>query len=104
MLGPTATVEVYRIVQEALANAARHSGANEAIVSLSRPSDRLTVVISDEGRGFDRKLLAAPGIGLAGMEERASMLGGHLTVASEPDRGTRVTLTVPTVVSAGARA
>jgi signal transduction histidine kinase len=104
MLGPTATVEVYRIVQEALANAARHSGASQAVVSLSRLPDRLTVVVSDEGHGFSRGLLAAPGIGLAGMEERAAMLGGHLAVASEPEHGTRITLTVPTIVAAGAGA
>jgi signal transduction histidine kinase len=102
LLGPTATVEVYRIVQEGLANAARHSGASQAVVSLARVSDRLTIVISDEGQGFTRESLAEPGIGLAGMEERAAMLGGRLTVASEPDRGTRITLTVPTLGAAGA--
>lgn len=104
MLGPTAIVEVYRIVQEALANAARHSGASQAVVSLARSPDRLTIVISDEGQGFSRALLPAPGIGLAGMEERAAMLGGHLAVASEPDRGTRITLTLPTLVAAGGSA
>jgi signal transduction histidine kinase len=104
LLGPTATVEVFRIVQEALANAARHSGASQAVVSLACASDRLTIVISDEGKGFTRELLAAPGIGLAGMEERAAMLGGHLGVASEPDRGTQITVTLPTLASAGASA
>jgi signal transduction histidine kinase len=104
LLGPTATVEVYRIVQEALANAARHSGANQAVVELVGADDRLTIVVSDKGRGFTRDLLHESGIGLAGMEERAALLGGRLTTSSELGSGTRVTLTVPTIFEAGARA
>jgi Signal transduction histidine kinase len=103
-LGPTATVEVYRIVQEALANAARHSGATQAVVSLVGGPDRLTIVVSDEGRGFARDALLEPGIGLAGMEERAALLGGRLTTSSEPGTGTRITLTVPTVIETEPRA
>ena len=91
---------MFRIVQEALANAARHSGALQAQVSLAQRGGRLTVVVSDEGQGFDLAKLRQPGIGLAGMEERAGMLGGQLTIESEPGRGTRVTLDLPILSTA----
>ena len=102
LLGPTATVEVFRIVQEALANAARHSGAPRAQVTVSQRDHRLSVVVSDEGQGFDVAGHREPGIGLAGMEERAAMLGGQLTIASQPGRGTRVTLDLPILATVGA--
>jgi signal transduction histidine kinase len=97
LLGATATVEVYRIVQEALANAARHSGAPQAQVSVTRQDERLTVVIADEGRGFDPAEVPESGIGLAGMLERSRLLGGQLSIESAPHAGTRVTVSVPTV-------
>lgn len=97
LLGPTATVEVFRIVQEALSNAARHSGAPRAHVSLTRREGRLRVVVSDDGQGFDPAQPRAPGIGLAGMEERAAMLGGQLAIDSQAGGGTRVTLDLPVV-------
>jgi signal transduction histidine kinase len=96
LLGATATVEVYRIVQEALANAAHHSGAPRARVSITRQDDRLTVVVADEGRGFDPADLPESGIGLAGMLERSRLLGGHLSIESAPSAGTRVTISLPT--------
>jgi signal transduction histidine kinase len=99
-LEPTMTVEVYRIVQEALANAARHSAAPVAQVSLSLRElslreRQLLVVVSDEGRGFDPRATVDPGIGLAGMYERAELLGGTLSIQSAEGRGTSVTLVVP---------
>lgn len=104
LFGPTATVEVYRVVQEALANAARHSGAPGATVTLRHEGDRMVIVISDEGRGFKRTARDEQGIGLAGMEERAALLDGELAIDSEPDHGTRVSLSVPTVSMQGANA
>ncbi len=97
---PTVTVGVYRIVQEALANAARHSGAAMAHVWISWRAGGLTVAVSDEGRGFDPAESVDPGIGLAGMYERAELLGGRLLIQSEVGRGTRVVLELP--VQAGA--
>jgi signal transduction histidine kinase len=94
-LEPTMTVGVYRIVQEALANAARHSGAPVAHVSIGSRDRRLLVVISDEGRGFDPRAAVDPGIGLAGMYERAELLGGILSIQSAEGRGTCVTLDLP---------
>ena len=100
VLEPTATVGVYRIIQEALANAARHSGAPVAHVWISSLDGRLSVVVADEGRGFDPGAAVDPGIGLAGMYERAELLGGRLSIQSAAGRGTRVTLDLP--VRAGA--
>jgi signal transduction histidine kinase len=97
LLGATATVEVYRIIQEALANAAHHSGAARAQVSVTRQDERLTVVVADEGRGFDPAEVSESGIGLAGMVERSRLLGGQLSIESAPHAGTRVTVSVPTV-------
>jgi two-component system sensor histidine kinase DegS len=94
-LEPTVTVGVYRIVQEALANAARHSGAPMARVSISSPEGRLLVLVADEGRGFDPGITVDPGIGLAGMYERAELLGGRLSIKSAPGHGTCVTLDLP---------
>jgi len=96
LLGPTATVEVYRIIQEALANAARHSGAPRAQVSVLREDGRLKVVVVDEGRGFDPAEVSESGIGLAGMMERSRLLGGQLSIETAPDAGTRITISVPT--------
>lgn len=101
VLGPTATVEVYRIVQEALANAAHHSGAPRAHVSVALNDERLTVVVADEGRGFDPAELRESGIGLAGMLERSRLLGGQLSIDSAPHCGTRVTISVPSLSGAG---
>jgi signal transduction histidine kinase len=92
---PNVTVGVYRIVQEALANAARHSGAPVAHVWMSSHGGRLAVVVADDGRGFDPVATGDPGIGLAGMYERAELLGGRLSIQSAPGRGTHVSLDLP---------
>jgi signal transduction histidine kinase len=95
LLDPTVLVETYRIVQEALANAARHSGAALARVSITRSDDWLEVTIADDGSGFDPSSVSESGIGLAGMLERARLLGGRLSIESSPQAGTRVTLSLP---------
>ena len=87
LLGATATVEVYRIVQEALANAAHHSGAPRAEVSVTSQDERLTVVVADQGRGFDLPRSRGSGIGLAGMLERSRLIGGQLSIESAPQAG-----------------
>jgi signal transduction histidine kinase len=102
LLSPTATVEVYRIVQEALANAAHHSGAARAKVSVTCQAERLTVVVADDGRGFDPAEVPESGIGLAGMLERSRLLGGQLSIESAPNAGTRVTVSVPIVLASAA--
>jgi signal transduction histidine kinase len=89
---------VLRVVQEAVANAARHAHARSIGVRLSYEARQLRVLIEDDGRGFivETDLRSYEGHwGLLGMHERASGLGGALTVRSAPGRGTTVTLVLP---------
>ena len=86
-------MELLRIVQEALTNARRHSGAQHVGVSLWVEGNDLVAEVSDDGRGFETE--TAPGIGLRNMRERAAALGGKLEVQSEPGGGTRVRLRAP---------
>lgn len=90
--GP-ASLEVARVVQEALANIRRHSGASRATVSLGTVGREVWVVVEDDGRGLKPGQRA--GLGLTGMRERASALGGELKVEGERGAGTRVLLSVP---------
>jgi PAS domain S-box-containing protein len=87
----------YRIVQEALTNVARHSRAAEAAVRILVRDDTLEVQVEDQGRGFDPRRVEGPAqsAGLAGMRERAHMLGGRLTIESAPGAGTRIVATLP---------
>lgn len=89
---------VFRIVQEALANVVVHSGAKTASVVIHRRGGELTVTIADDGRGFDpadAKVEKAGRLGLIGMRERATLLGGKFAIQSAPGDGTRVTATIP---------
>lgn len=95
----TAT-ELNRIVQEAIENGVRHSGARKIVVTLAiRPADLSAVVtISDDGRGLPTKEVFSlrPGLGILGMRERASILGGEVGIESgSAGRGTTVRVTVP---------
>ena len=96
-LGRQEALVAYRIVQEAVTNARRHSGADSAQVSLRQDGDWVVAVVQDQGRGFD--LVHSPeglsGLGLLGMQERAAMVGARLSVESEPGAGTRVEVRVP---------
>ena len=94
---PVVETAAYRIVQEALTNVARHAGVREATVRLWADQDTLSVQIKDQGTGFDPKAVLAAGVsnGLAGMCERATAVGGYLTVESAPGAGTRVTAELP---------
>ncbi len=94
---PEVETAAYRIVQEALTNVARHARASEATVRLWVEATVLGVQIEDSGAGFDQEAtLATPrSSGLAGMRERATLLGGRLTVESARGSGTRVTAELP---------
>lgn len=81
----------YRIAQEALTNVARHSHATHADVSLRAEKGLLTLVVEDAGCGFDTRSIAdAECLGMAGMRERAGLVGGHLDIRSHPGKGTYV--------------
>ena len=84
---------VYRLVQEALSNAVRHSGAKNANVSVRQTPKGIIVRVSDDGRGFNSQLTR--GLGLLGMEERVKRLAGTFTVESKPDHGVTLTAELP---------
>ncbi|MDP8900179.1 MAG: ATP-binding protein [Actinomycetota bacterium] len=86
--------ELLRIVQEALTNVRRHSGARRVNVALSSDDGTLRAEVSDDGRGFDPEALP-PGVGTLGMRERALGLGGRIEVESEPGAGTTVRFVAP---------
>jgi signal transduction histidine kinase len=95
---------IYRIAQEALHNAVQHADASEIAVRLTQYPDRLRMTVTDDGRGIAgaaasltdlRRFVAEGHFGLAGMRERAAMIGGHLEVQSAVDYGTVVILEVP---------
>ena len=100
-LDPVTALALYRIVQEAVTNAATHAKVSEAAVTLGLAGGMIIAEIRDEGRGFELSDPgAAPdeghiGVGLAGMRERAELVGGSLTVQSSPGKGTTVRAAVP---------
>jgi signal transduction histidine kinase len=92
-LGDETKVTVYRLVQEALNNAATHAAAKNAKVTVAQVSDKITIEITDDGHGFDPK--RQRGMGILGMEERVRRLGGTLTIESAPGKGTTVKADLP---------
>ncbi len=88
---------LYRVVQEAVTNVVRHSKASSASIVLLKGDSSMTLLVEDNGVGMDAEeaLLAHKGIGLVGMRERATLLGGQLMLESEPGRGTLVKVVVP---------
>jgi two-component system NarL family sensor kinase len=102
--------ELYRIASEALANVRRHAAAKEVHVTLARAGRRVRLSIADDGRGFDTRARSRSrsgsrggsgsrrqheGYGLAGMRERAALIGGKLVAKSAPNRGTQISVTAP---------
>jgi signal transduction histidine kinase len=86
---------IYRIVQEGIRNAAKHSGAQLVSVRLGGNGEELVLTIADDGRGFDANVIQGKGLGLISMRERLDPLGGALTIHTRPGRGTRLEITVP---------
>jgi signal transduction histidine kinase len=96
---PEEAIHLYRIVQEALNNVARHSGAKEAWVTVEEQAGSLSLEIRDNGAGFvvgpESNRVAGQGIGLMGMRERAEHLKGSFSLRSSPQKGTVVSVHVP---------
>ncbi|HEU4393012.1 MAG TPA: ATP-binding protein [Solirubrobacterales bacterium] len=94
-LADDAQLVVYRVAQEALSNAARHSGASHIEARLRRlDGGGVELTVTDDGRGF-AFAESERGLGIGGMRERALLVGGELTIESRPDHGTTVRLAVP---------
>ena len=98
-LAPEVETALYRVVQEALTNVARHAQANRVRLRLERKPSTVVAVIEDDGIGFD---VAEPagqvlerGVGLVGAQERVAFLGGSLSIQSRPGQGTRLSVKVP---------
>jgi signal transduction histidine kinase len=84
---------VYRVVQEALHNCARHSHATTVRIRVEQRSDRLMLIIQDDGQGFDVRHMK--GLGLLGVQERVARLGGKCSIHSKPGHGTILTVELP---------
>lgn len=99
-LPPPVEIALYRFVQEALTNVTRHAHAQHVSVVLKRQRTEILAIIEDNGVGFDvAKVMGAPTLadrlGLFGMQERAALLGGTLTIESSPTAGTTLFITLP---------
>ena len=94
MLDPDIQLVIYRVSQEAIGNAVRHSDAKAIRVTLARHGDRFELVVSDDGSGFTFEQ-ATSGLGLGGMRERAILVGGDIDIESRTGHGTTVRLSVP---------
>lgn len=90
---------VYRIIQEALANAAKHSKTTQAEVTIYAENDQLHAVIRDSGIGFDFANRDSSRLGLLGIRERAELLGGRFEVETQPGQGTQIKVIIPLPVS-----
>src|SRR5262249_43170058 len=86
---------LYRIVQEALTNIAKHPGATRVSVLLTESNDAIYAVVEDDGSGFDASTRSNGGLGLVGMEERVELVGGRLRIESSAESGTTLRAEVP---------
>ncbi len=99
-LAPEIEVTLYRIIQEALTNVVRHADASNVSIVLHQVGQHVIVIIEDDGQGFDATAALTsndlePRLGLHGMRERASLVGGTVVIDSAPGKGTSVRVTIP---------
>ena len=94
-LSPEQDLVVYRIAQESLTNVVRHAQAESAELALERCDGGVVLRLRDDGRGITDADVSGSGVGLAGMRERALLIGGRLAVGRSPSGGTEVRLDVP---------
>jgi signal transduction histidine kinase len=95
-----ARITMFRIIQESLNNVIKHANASHVQVDLEYRAENVHIVVRDNGQGFDldtvkQRRASRPSLGLAGMEERAALLGGTVQVHSRPGYGTEVEATIP---------
>jgi signal transduction histidine kinase len=101
-LMPELETALFRVVQEAITNIAKHSGADTVLIQCLQRDDRISIEIEDDGKGFLPASLPPPaarerGLGLMGMRERVELFGGTLELDSAPGSGTRIAVSVPAV-------
>jgi len=99
-LFPETELLLFRIVQEALRNIAKHAEATRAEVEVKFDEDRIAITINDNGKGFEPPeslgaLTPTGKLGLAGMQERVQLLGGRLKLESKPGEGTKIFVEAP---------
>jgi signal transduction histidine kinase len=94
-LAPAIETALYRSVQEALNNAARHARARRVQIEVDRDAGMLRCLISDDGVGFDTRVSRGTGLGLKVMKERLNAVNGSLTIRSAPGAGTQIKLLLP---------
>ena len=101
-IAPERATAVYRIVQEALTNVAKHADAHMVHIAVTQDIHFIRITVCDDGRGFDLKMVQqseqlreGPGLGLFGMEERARLLGGTSEISTKPGAGTIVSAIIP---------
>ena len=96
---PEVKTGLFRVAQEALTNVVKHADANSAHVRLRYGSEDITLLVEDDGCGFDTQIMSLdsrrPSLGLVGMEERAKEMGGSFNIQSQPGEGTRVEVVIP---------
>lgn len=90
---------IYRVVQEALTNCARHANARNVLVAVHANGDLVNVIVQDDGTGFNSARKAQGGLGLVGMKERVEAIDGRLSIVSQPNRGTTVRVEIPVGVT-----
>jgi signal transduction histidine kinase len=88
-------LSLYRVLQEALQNAIKHSGTRKVAVSLRGGADHIELTVDDFGGGFDLETNQRRGLGLTNMNQRLKAVGGHLAIRSQPQRGTSIRARVP---------
>ncbi len=94
-LSPDVEQALYRVAQEAIANVGYHAGAHNLTVQLTHDDDTISLLVHDDGRGFaPRRAPSDEHYGLVGMQERARLVGGKLTIESQPEQGTAIRLVI----------
>jgi len=107
-LPPTIETAVYRILQEALTNAAKHAQAEHISVLLEERDGQISGIVEDDGQGFNAEQTLRTGLqesklGLYGMQERAQQLGGSLVIESKPGQGTTIYARIPIEATNGGK-
>ena len=95
VLDDTCSTAIFRLAQESLTNVARHAKASQVVIALKREASTVILEIKDNGHGFNAAEPRPKSFGLVGMRERTNILGGQLTVRSEPNGGTTVRASIP---------